>query len=63
VLDRLGKLDAGDADFENLLSEFITAALEHISYEEQEVWPRPPDPPGRSRLSGLKPGRARVHGR
>jgi hemerythrin-like domain-containing protein len=40
VLARLDKLDAGDADFENLLSEFIGAAREHIAFEEGQVWPQ-----------------------
>jgi hemerythrin-like domain-containing protein len=40
VLDRLDKLDATEPEFENLLSEFIGAAREHIDYEEQQVWPK-----------------------
>jgi hemerythrin-like domain-containing protein len=39
VLDRLDKRDAADAEFEQLLSTFATAARAHISYEEQQVWP------------------------
>jgi hypothetical protein len=39
VLDKLDKLNAGDPEFEKLLTEFIRAAREHISYEETRVWP------------------------
>jgi hemerythrin-like domain-containing protein len=39
VLDRLGKLDASDTEFEELLGKFITAGREHIAYEENQVWP------------------------
>ena len=39
VLNRLDKLDAGDAEFEQLLATFITAAREHIDFEENQVWP------------------------
>jgi hemerythrin-like domain-containing protein len=40
VLARLDKLAPGDAEFGELLTEFIPAAREHISYEEEQVWPR-----------------------
>ncbi len=39
VLNKLDKLDAHQPEFESLLSEFITAGREHISYEENSVWP------------------------
>jgi hemerythrin-like domain-containing protein len=39
VLAELDKLDASDARFEELLSEFTGAAREHIAFEENEVWP------------------------
>jgi Hemerythrin HHE cation binding domain len=39
VLDRLGKLDAGDPEFERLLAQFTRAGREHIDYEETQVWP------------------------
>jgi hypothetical protein len=35
----LDKLDAGDAEFENLLAAFTGAAQEHIRFEETAVWP------------------------
>jgi hypothetical protein len=39
VLARLDKLDAGSAEFEKLLADFIRAGREHIDYEENRVWP------------------------
>jgi hypothetical protein len=39
VLDRLDKLAASDPEFEPLVTAFITAGREHISYEETQVWP------------------------
>jgi hypothetical protein len=39
VLARLEKLDAGQPEFEKLLAEFTRAGREHISYEENHVWP------------------------
>jgi hemerythrin-like domain-containing protein len=39
VLDKLDKLDASEPEFEKLLSTFIGAAREHISFEETQVWP------------------------
>lgn len=39
VLDRLDKLNAGEPEFETLLSSFIQAGREHIQYEETQVWP------------------------
>jgi hemerythrin superfamily protein len=40
VLYNLDKADAGDPEFEGLLSEFIVAGRDHIAYEEDGVWPR-----------------------
>ena len=39
VLNRLDKLDADQPEFEQLLTQFITAGSEHIAYEENSVWP------------------------
>jgi hemerythrin-like domain-containing protein len=39
VLARLDKLDAHEAEFEELLHAFIGAAREHIRFEETRVWP------------------------
>jgi hemerythrin-like domain-containing protein len=39
VLQRLDKLEASQPEFEQLIGEFITAAREHISYEEGQAWP------------------------
>jgi hypothetical protein len=39
VLTKLGKLDAGNPEFEALLSELIKAGREHIAFEETQVWP------------------------
>jgi hypothetical protein len=39
VLDRLDKLDPGEATFEDLLGMFTTAAIQHIDFEEIRVWP------------------------
>ena len=39
VLARLDKLEADDAEFEELLGTFIGAAREHIEFEETRVWP------------------------
>jgi hemerythrin-like domain-containing protein len=39
VLDKLDKLDASDGEFEKLVTEFIEAGREHITYEETQVWP------------------------
>jgi hemerythrin-like domain-containing protein len=39
VLAKLDKLDASDAEFEDLLGTFIGAAREHIEFEETQVWP------------------------
>jgi len=36
---RLEKLSPGQAEFEELLSNYIPAAREHIGYEEDVVWP------------------------
>lgn len=39
LLHRLDKLDATDPTFVKLVDQFIADAREHISYEEQQVWP------------------------
>ncbi len=39
ALARLDRLSPDDAEFDELLSEYIPAAREHISYEEGTVWP------------------------
>ena len=39
VLTDLGKLQAGDAEFEKLMAKFIVDAREHIEFEETRVWP------------------------
>jgi len=39
VLARLDKIAPGETQFEELLTQYIPAAREHISYEEQTVWP------------------------
>ena len=39
VLNALDKLQAGDAEFEQLLGTFIVDAREHIEFEETQVWP------------------------
>jgi hemerythrin-like domain-containing protein len=39
ILARLDKLDAGNPEFDTLVVEFITAAREHIAFEESQVWP------------------------
>ena len=39
VLAELDKLEASDAEFEELLGKFIGAAREHIAFEENQVWP------------------------
>lgn len=39
VLDRLDKLDASDARFEDLLGMFTVAALTHMEFEELRIWP------------------------
>jgi hemerythrin-like domain-containing protein len=39
VLAKLDKLDASDAEFDELLGTFIAAARKHIEFEETEVWP------------------------
>ena len=40
VLDRLDKAEADDREFEELVTTFITAAREHIGFEETQVWPQ-----------------------
>jgi Hemerythrin HHE cation binding domain len=39
VLARLDKLEAGDPEFDKLLTTFTGAARKHIEFEETEVWP------------------------
>lgn len=39
VLGKLGKLQAGDAGFEQVLGQFIQDGREHIAFEENQVWP------------------------
>ena len=39
VLNDLDKLQAGDAEFEQLLGKFTVDAREHIEFEESQVWP------------------------
>jgi hemerythrin-like domain-containing protein len=39
VLGRLEKLEAWDDGFERLLREYVTAAREHVAFEETKVWP------------------------
>ncbi len=39
VLDQLDKLDAWEDGFERLLREFISAARDHVAFEETKVWP------------------------
>ena len=39
LLAKLDKLDADNPEFDRLLGEFITAARDHIAFEETQVWP------------------------
>jgi hemerythrin-like domain-containing protein len=39
VLNDLDKLNADEAEFEQLLGKFIQAGREHIAFEETQVWP------------------------
>jgi hemerythrin-like domain-containing protein len=39
VLAKLDKTEAGDREFERLVTEFIKAGREHIGFEETQVWP------------------------
>lgn len=39
ILDELDKCEAGDARFEQLIGQFIKDGREHISFEENQVWP------------------------
>ena len=39
TLARLDKLEASDAEFDQLLAAFIPAARRHIEFEETQVWP------------------------
>jgi len=40
VLDELDRTGASDPRFERLLATFIQAAREHMTFEEETVWPR-----------------------
>jgi hemerythrin superfamily protein len=40
VLGKLDKAKAGSAEFDELVSTFTKAALEHIAFEEDQVWPK-----------------------
>lgn len=40
LLAGLGKLDAGQPGFEDMLAAFTRAALGHFDFEERHVWPR-----------------------
>jgi hemerythrin HHE cation binding domain-containing protein len=40
LLIELGKLDASEAEFENLLGRFTQAGREHFDFQEGQVWPR-----------------------
>ena len=40
LLAELDALDAGDPEFEELLTAFTGAALDHFDFEERHVWPR-----------------------
>jgi hemerythrin-like domain-containing protein len=39
ILARLDKLGAADAEFDQLVIEYTPAALAHIEFEENRVWP------------------------
>lgn len=39
VLHELGRLNADDSKFEELLAEFTSAARAHIAFEEAHAWP------------------------
>jgi hemerythrin-like domain-containing protein len=39
LLDRIGKLDAADEEFEELLTRFTAGTREHMSLEEARAWP------------------------
>lgn len=39
MLGRLDKLDQSDAEFDQIIAQFIPVAQEHIEYEETMVWP------------------------
>jgi hypothetical protein len=40
LLAELDTLDAGDPEFEELLTAFTRAGLDHFDFEERHVWPR-----------------------
>ena len=40
LLAELDKLDASDPAFEELLTAFTRAGLDHFDFEERHVWPR-----------------------
>ena len=39
LLDQLDQLEAWDEGFEKVLREFISAARDHVAFEETKVWP------------------------
>ena len=39
ILDKLDKLEADDAQFEQVLGQFIKDGRDHIAFEETQVWP------------------------
>ncbi|BCN49375.1 hemerythrin [Prescottella equi] len=39
LLDTIEHGSAGDEDYESALREFLSAAREHIEYEQKQVWP------------------------
>ncbi len=39
LLDTIEHGSAGDEDYESALREFLSAAREHIEYEQNQVWP------------------------
>ena len=39
ALAQLGSLDTAATEFEPLLTEVISSGLDHLEFEEQEVWP------------------------
>ena len=40
LLAELNRLDASDPEFEELLTAFTRAGLDHFDFEERHVWPR-----------------------
>lgn len=64
LLARMGKLDAADAELDQLIAEFIPAGRAHIDFEETRVWPglREALSPARARELGEKIEGAEAHG-